>query len=273
MILIFTHDRAFADSIIAILPGNRGEVYNDESSLAGAASKADGILFDLRSEYRPVRLMERIYYETPSIPVVAVYLRSGLNDEPLYDRSFLWPADVTEIVRSFDAIKEDRGVIESCGLVGRSKELAAAARVVLQVAPSDVNVLITGPSGAGKEMIARAIHDKSKNPKGPYITVNVAAMAPGIIESELFGHEKGSFTGAANSRIGVFEQASGGIIFLDEIGEIPMEIQAKLLRVLEQRSFTRVGGNVPIKADFRLVVATNRELADDVANGRFREDL
>jgi DNA-binding NtrC family response regulator len=273
MILIFTHDKEFADTIIAALPENQGEVYDDESRLAGAAVKADGILFDLRSEYRPVKLMERIYFESPSVPVIAVYQHSEFNDEPLYDRSFVWPINGGEIVRAFDSIKEDRGVIESCGLVGRSKELAAASRVVLQVAPSDVNVLITGPSGSGKEIIARAIHDKSKNPGGPYIAVNVAAMAPGIIESELFGHEKGSFTGAASRRIGVFEQASGGIIFLDEVGEIPMEIQAKLLRVLEQRNFTRVGGNVSITADFRLVVATNRELGDDVANGRFREDL
>jgi DNA-binding NtrC family response regulator len=273
MIFIFTHDKAFADTILAALPANQGEVYNDESRMAGASGKADGIIFDLRSEYRPVRLMERIYYESTSIPIVAVCQRVALDDEFLYDCGFVWPIDVAEIVHAFDSIKEDRTVIESCGLVGRSKELAAAARIVMQVAPSDVNVLITGPSGAGKEMIARAVHDKSNNPNGPFITVNVAALAPGIIESELFGHEKGAFTGAATRRIGVFEQASGGIIFLDEIGEIPIEIQAKLLRVLEQRSFTRVGGNTSIKADFRLVVATNRELTDDVANGRFREDL
>ena len=272
MIYIFTHDRAFADKLIAALPDKQGEIFDDEARLAGSIAKANGILFDLHSEPKPIKLLERIYFESPSIPIVAVY-QSEDWAEPLFDRGFHWPADASDIVQAFTEIKNDRALLESCGLVGRSKELAAAAQVVSQVAVSDINVLITGPSGAGKEMIARAIHDKSKTPQSPFIEVNVAAMAPGIIESELFGHEKGAFTGASARRIGVFEQASGGVIFLDEIGEIPLEIQAKLLRVLDQRSFTRVGGNIPIKADFRLVAATNRNLANDVSMGRFREDL
>jgi DNA-binding NtrC family response regulator len=273
MIYIFTRDQGFANSIISAFQGRQIETVNDEARLAASIGISDGIIFDLRSEPYPIKLMERIYFESPTIPIITIYQYSNIPDETLSDRSFSWPVEPSEIARAFDEIKSDRATIESCGLVGRSQDLAAAARTVLQVAPSDVNVLITGPSGAGKEMIAKAIHDKSSNPQSPFIAVNVAALAPGIIESELFGHEKGSFTGANARRVGVFEQASGGVIFLDEIGEIPLEIQAKLLRVLEQRTFTRVGGNVSIKADFRLVAATNRELADDVSSGRFREDL
>jgi DNA-binding NtrC family response regulator len=274
MIYIFTHDKEYADKIIRSLPNQMGQVFDDEARLAAAAESADGILFDLRSEPRPTRLMERLYLESPSTPIVALYPSEGPGaEEPYYDRALSWPTTPKEIAEAFEEAQNDRTAIESCGLVGRSRQLASAARIALQVAPSDVNVLITGPSGAGKEMIAKAIHDKSSNPRSPFIAVNVAALAPGIIESELFGHERGAFTGATARRIGVFEQASGGVIFLDEIGEIPLEIQAKLLRVLEQRSFTRVGGNVSIKADFRLVAATNRDLVEDVGSGHFREDL
>ena len=227
-----------------------------------------------RMEYYSIcAQIPKIYLEKPSIAVITVQPSDKKNDITFCDKELLWPVNVSEIVRAFDEISVDRESIKSCGLIGRSPELASASKTVSQVAPSDINVLITGPSGAGKEMIARAIHAKSSNPNSPFIPVNVAALAPGIIESELFGHEKGSFTGATARRLGVFEQASGGIIFLDEIGEIPLEVQAKLLRVLDQQVFTRVGGNTPIKADFRLVVATNRNLADDVMLGRFREDL
>jgi DNA-binding NtrC family response regulator len=273
MIYIFTRDRDFADKVIRSLPDQSGKVFDDEARLA-AAESPDGILFDLRSEARPTRLMERLYLESPSVPMIALHSQAGSKgEEPYYDRALGWPTTPRDIAEAFEEVQNDKAAIESCGLVGRSRQLAAAARIALQVAPSDVNVLITGPSGAGKEMIAKAIHDKSSNPRSPFIAVNVAALAPGIIESELFGHERGAFTGATARRIGVFEQASGGVIFLDEIGEIPLEIQAKLLRILEQRSFTRVGGNVSIKADFRLVAATNRDLLDDVGLGHFREDL
>jgi DNA-binding NtrC family response regulator len=148
MIYIFTHDRAFADKLIAALPEKQGEIFDDEARLAGSIARANGILFDLRSEPKPMKLLERIYYETPTIPIVAVY-QSEEWAEPLFDRGFPWPVDASEIVQAFNEIKNDRSLLESCGLVGRSKELAAAARVVAQVAASDINVLITGPSGAG----------------------------------------------------------------------------------------------------------------------------
>jgi DNA-binding NtrC family response regulator len=275
MIYIYSQDLTFSDQVVQRLPGAKGRVINNDVQLSEAINSVtpDGILFDLRSEPKPLIQLERVYLEMPSIAVIIIGPIDKINGESFCDKELFWPIGPSEIARAFDEIKSDRQSINSCGLIGRSLELATSSRIVSQVAPSDINVLITGPSGVGKEMIARAIHTKSSKPSNPFIPVNVAALAPGIIESELFGHERGSFTGAAARRLGVFEQASGGIIFLDEIGEIPLEVQAKLLRVLEQHTFTRVGGNVPIKADFRLVAATNRNLAELVMLGRFREDL
>jgi DNA-binding NtrC family response regulator len=142
------------------------------------------------------------------------------------------------------------------------------------VAPTRATVLITGESGTGKELVAQAVHALSGRPKHKFVAVHCAALSPQLLESELFGHEKGAFTGAIDRRAGRFEQANGGTIFLDEIGEIDSLTQVKLLRVLgEERAFERVGGNSPIKVDVRLVAATNRDLRRMVAEGKFREDL
>ena len=275
MIYIFSHDLSFSDQLISSFSGKKAQSFTDEMRLASALNEfePDGIIFDLRSGARPLKLIERVYLEKPSIIVVAILPAIGITEELYSDRELFWPVEAADVVAAFDGISRDRKLLKSRGTIGRSNELIRAAEVVQKVASSDVNILITGPSGAGKEIIARAIHSGSDRPESPFIAVNVAALAPGIIESELFGHEKGAFTGATARRIGAFEQASDGIIFLDEIGEIPLEIQAKLLRVLEQRSFTRVGGNVQIKANFRLLAATNKVLQDEVAAGRFREDL
>jgi len=138
---------------------------------------------------------------------------------------------------------------------------------------TDVSVLIQGESGTGKELIARAIHSASPRKNNPLIKVNCAALPSGLVESELFGHEKGAFTGAIAKRIGRFELANGGTLFLDEIGEIPLEVQVKLLRVLQEREFERVGGQTPIKVDVRIIAATNRNLLHEVSEKNFREDL
>jgi two-component system response regulator HydG len=159
------------------------------------------------------------------------------------------------------------------GLVGTSAPMRRVVRVAAQVASSRVTVLLTGESGTGKGQLARAIHARSKRAGGPFVAVHCAALVDTLLESELFGHERGAFTGAERRRIGRFEQAHGGTIFLDEVGEIPPATQVKLLRVIQERTFERVGGNELIEVDVRIVAATNRDLAADVRAGRFREDL
>lgn len=166
----------------------------------------------------------------------------------------------------------------SCGrrsapIVGNSFAIRNILRVIGQVAMTDSTVLITGESGTGKELIAAAIHEGSRRAEGPYVCINCAAIPDGLIESELFGHEKGAFTGATARKIGRFEMASGGTLLLDEIGDLPLPLQAKLLRVLQEREIERVGGSRTIKVDVRVICATAKKLSDEVANGNFREDL
>ena len=159
-------------------------------------------------------------------------------------------------------------------LIGESAVMQEVYETIKQVAPTRATVLIQGESGTGKELVAQALHALSERPKPKFVAVHCAALSALLLESELFGHEKGAFTGASERRIGRFEQANGGTMFLDEIGEIDHATQVKLLRVLgEERSFERVGGNAPIKVDVRLVAATNRDLATMVSEGKFREDL
>jgi DNA-binding NtrC family response regulator len=159
------------------------------------------------------------------------------------------------------------------GIVGNSPAMQKVFRMIRQAAPTDATVLIQGPSGTGKELVARAIHNLSNRSKGPFVAVEFAAISPNLLESEMFGHEKGSFTGAVSRRIGRFEAANHGTIFLDEISEMPLELQVKLLRVLQEREFQRVGSNETVKCDIRIVAATNRDLAAYVKEGKFREDL
>ncbi|WP_407923230.1 sigma-54 interaction domain-containing protein [Cupriavidus agavae] len=142
-----------------------------------------------------------------------------------------------------------------------------------RVAATDVTMLAVGESGAGKEVVARAVHERSTRKSGPFVAVNCGAIAPTLIESELFGHEKGGFTGALEQKAGYFEQAQGGTLFLDEVTEMPLEMQIKLLRVLESRSFHRVGGDSPLVSDVRILAATNRDPMDAVRGGQLREDL
>ena len=158
-------------------------------------------------------------------------------------------------------------------LIGTSPAMQDVYRVAKQVAGAKATVLITGESGTGKGEIAKAIHDLGPRASGPFVTLHCASLAETLLESELFGHEKGSFTGADKRRVGRFEVAAGGTLFLDEVGEIPGPTQVKLLRVLQEKTFERVGGNEPIHVDVRLIAATNRDITEDVRKGKFREDL
>jgi DNA-binding NtrC family response regulator len=158
-------------------------------------------------------------------------------------------------------------------LIGSSSAMASVYSLIEKVAPSDVNVLLTGESGTGKEMVAREIHSRSRNPSGPFVSVNCAAMPGELIESELFGHEKGAFTGAAGRRVGKFEAANGGTLFLDEIGDMSLSTQAKVLRAIEEKTFQRLGSNETLSTDARIISATNKPLESEVEAARFREDL
>src|SRR5579863_4837776 len=163
--------------------------------------------------------------------------------------------------------------LEGMPLVGRSPAMQEIYRALARLMQTDLTVMITGESGTGKELVARALHDYGKRKKGPFVAINMAAIPRDLIESELFGHEKGAFTGANTRSVGRFEQAEGGTLFLDEIGDMPMEAQTRLLRVLQQGEYTTVGGRTPIKTDVRIVAATNKDLRILIQQGLFREDL
>jgi two-component system nitrogen regulation response regulator GlnG len=180
---------------------------------------------------------------------------------------------VTEAIAQQPHAEDDDIEDESLPLIGRSAAMQDVYRTIARVVSNELTVLVTGESGTGKELVARAIHDLGARRSKPFVAINMAAIPRELIEAELFGHERGAFTGATQRTAGRFEQASGGTLFLDEIGDMPMEAQTRLLRVLQSGEFTTVGGARAIKADVRIVAATNRDLAGLVGEGAFREDL
>src|SRR5262250_2130735 len=193
------------------------------------------------------------------------------------------PFDLKELIaiigRALSEPKEKRPAaakaddFDSIPLIGRSPAMQEIYRVLARLMQTDLTVMISGESGTGKELVARALHDYGKRRSGPFVAINMAAIPRDLIESELFGHEKGAFTGANTRSSGRFEQAEGGTLFLDEIGDMPMEAQTRLLRVLQQGEYTTVGGRTPIKADVRIIAATNKDLRILIQQGLFREDL
>jgi DNA-binding NtrC family response regulator len=190
-----------------------------------------------------------------------------------YVELFVKPVPLDDVLGGLRRVLERRRVQRQTGLIGESDAMREVMVKVEQMAPVSSTVLIEGESGTGKELVARALRMLSPRRNKPFIAVNVGALAETLLESELFGHEKGAFTGAAERRLGRFELADGGTLFLDEIGEIPPATQVKLLRVLEEREFMRVGGTQPIKVDVRVIAATNQPLRESVEEGRFRADL
>jgi DNA-binding NtrC family response regulator len=255
--------------------GFESRIFDDSQMLVSAfkGKIPEAILLDLRFDDYPPKYLEKVFLENPSVIVLGlVGANSGQFQE--YVDQLLESVDSPDIIASvLNEHLADRKLLNDFGLVGRSNELIGVARMIEQVGSTDINVLITGPSGSGKEMVARAIHHRSGKSDDKFVAINIGSLAPGVIESELFGHEKGSFTGAVGRRLGHFEMAAGGTLFIDEIGELPADLQVKLLRVLEDKSFYRVGAQRKTATDARLIFATNRNLAEEVAAGRFREDL
>ena len=190
-----------------------------------------------------------------------------------FDELFAQSASVADVVLLGKRVVDRRKLRAFTGIVGETDAIHQVLERVVQIAPVKATVLVTGESGTGKELVARGIHALSPRRHNPFIAVNVAALSETLLESELFGHEKGAFTGAIDSRKGLFELSDKGTIFLDEIGEMPMSTQTKLLRVLEQHEFHRVGGEKPIRVDVRIIAATNQDLRQLVAIGEFRRDL
>jgi DNA-binding NtrC family response regulator len=209
------------------------------------------------------------------IPVFAIAAHSSLAPalRPGFDEVFPRGAPVDDIVLLGSRLVERGRLQRLIGILGETDAMMEVLERVVQIAPVAATVLVTGESGTGKELIARGLHALSPRRHKPFIAVNVAALSDSLLESELFGHEKGAFTGAIDARRGLFELSHGGTIFLDEIGEMPLATQTKLLRVLEEREFHRVGGEHTIKVDVRIVAATNQDLRQMVAIGEFRRDL
>jgi two-component system response regulator HydG len=268
----------------------------DDGTTAVAAVEEhsyDAILMDVRMAIMDgMEALKRIHAFNPAIPVVIMTayssvdsaveaIKIGAHDyltKPLdFDRLRLTMARALEhsqvVEEKEEAKSRKRDAIDTAGIIGKSEKMLDLLEMISFVSPTEATVLISGESGTGKELIASALHYNSKRKKGPFVTVNCAALVENLLESELFGHEKGAFTGADRRKEGKFIQADQGTLFLDEIGETSPAMQVKLLRVLQEHELQRVGGNDMIEVDVRLLAATNRILEDEVKAGRFREDL
>ncbi|AKF09458.1 sigma-54-dependent transcriptional regulator [Sandaracinus amylolyticus] len=257
-----------------------------EQALATLAENhVDVVISDLRMpKLDGMQLLKRITASQPELPVIIITAHGTVDTavEALKLGAFDYvtkPFDRTEFKNVVDKasrtaeLRQREGEMAERGLIGQSPAMLSIYSVIEKVADTPSTVLITGESGTGKELIARALHEKSSRHDKPFIRVNCAAIPRDLIESELFGYEKGAFTGAVTSKPGRFELADGGTLFLDEIGEIPVNMQVKLLRAIQEQEFERVGGIKTIEVDVRLIAATNRDLAQEIKEQRFREDL
>ena len=297
-ILIVDDDPGFRNLLETILVGEGYGVENagsvGEALRAGARRKYDLIVVDLKLPDGDGLAVLRWWMENmPETPVIMItafgtvasaveamklgavdYLGKPLSSPDELRLLVRKALDQRQLAEQFQLLREEDAARFSCGdLVADDPKMARVLDLARRVAPTNTTVLITGESGTGKELIARCIHRNSPRSQKIFVAVNCAALAPSLIESEIFGHEKGSFTGAAGQHLGRFERAHGGTLFLDEIGELDGNLQAKLLRVLQERTFERVGGTREIAVDVRVIATTNRNLKQSVADGKFREDL
>ncbi|MEN8720213.1 MAG: nitrogen regulation protein NR(I) [Oceanococcaceae bacterium] len=250
-------------------------------------ARPDVVMTDIRMKgIDGLELLSRLHARDPALPVIVMTAHSDLDAAVAAYKGGAFeylpkPFDVDEAVdlvqRAAQSVQRtapaEDGLPATAHIVGEAPAMQEVFRAIGRLAKSQITVLITGESGTGKELVARALHAHSPRAQKPFIAINTAAIPKDLMESEFFGHERGSFTGATAQRAGRFEQADGGTLFLDEIGEMPPDLQTRLLRVLADGQFYRVGGHVPVKVDVRIVAATNQNLEQAVREGRFREDL
>ncbi len=270
------------------------EVESGDAAVALCRERAfDLILMDVRmAGISGIEALKEIKAYNPAIPVLIMTAYSNVETavEAIKAGAYDYltkPLDFDDLRLTLDraldhaALRDENKVLrqtlstafDSGGIIGQSPAMHRVLEMLATIAPSEATVMVTGESGTGKELIARAVHANSPRLKGPYVAVNCAALTETLLESELFGHEKGAFTGADRRREGRFLAADKGTIFLDEIGEMPLSMQVKLLRVIQEREIQRVGGDQTLKVDVRIVTATNRDLLAEVDAGRFRQDL
>ena len=249
-----------------------------------ASHSPDLVIADIRLKGESgLELMQALRQELPELPVIIMTAYSDLDSavRAFQGGAFEFlakPFDLDEVGRLVrKALKtpapEDDQQERNAGLIGSSAAFQDLIRMIARLSASDIPVLITGETGTGKELVARALHNHSPRAAGPFVAINTAAIPEDLLESELFGHEKGAFTGASDQRVGRFEQARGGTLFLDEIGDMPLTLQSRLLRVLAEGEYYRLGGHDLVRTDTRIITATHRDLTKLVESGQFRADL
>ncbi|MBS0264681.1 MAG: sigma-54-dependent Fis family transcriptional regulator [Planctomycetes bacterium] len=297
-VLIVDDDEAHAEAVAESLERQGRYECTVANTGARGASLIESDAFDIvitdlkMSDVDGLAILRKTKEELPDAEVILLTGHGSINSAvtAMQHGAYTYltkPLDIHELRTAVDKASERLRLIRQTaelnrrldekfgfeGVVGNSPQMHRVISLLQQIAPTDSTVLIQGENGTGKDLAARALHQNSRRKSKPFVPLNISALSESILESELFGHEKGSFTGAERRRVGQFEYANGGTLFLDEVGEMPMNTQIKLLRVLEDGQITRVGANEPVKVNVRLIAATNADLKDMVAKGTFRKDL
>lgn len=293
-ILVVDDERAIRNSLKEILEYESYTVDTAENGMDGLQKvqngKFDLIFSDIKMpEMDGIAFLEAVLKERGDVPVIMMSghaeIETAVRSIKLGAYDFISkPLDMNRILVTVRNALDKKNLVQETvmlkkkvaskyQMIGNSAALQKIQEIIGKVAPTDARVLITGPNGSGKELVARAIHDQSNRKNAPFVEVNCAAIPSELIESELFGHEKGAFTSAIKTRIGKFEQADGGTLFLDEIGDMSLAAQAKVLRALQEQKITRVGSDKDISVDVRVLAATNKNMKEEIDEKRFREDL
>lgn len=293
-ILVIDDERSIRNTLKDILEYEKYQVDLAEDGQQGIElirkNEYDTVLCDIKMPGMDgIEVLQKIQILVPDVPVIMISGHGNIDTavESIKKGAFDYiekPLDLNRLLITIRNAMDKSNLItetkvlkkkvnKKYEIVGSSEAMQKIIEMADKVAPTDARVLITGANGTGKELVARRLHDQSNRASGPFIEVNCAAIPADLIESELFGHEKGAFTSAVKQRKGKFEQANGGTLFLDEIGDMSLSAQAKVLRALQENIITRVGGDKPIKVDVRVVAATNKNLSEEIEQNNFREDL